>query len=103
MIYIYIYIKKNYIYIYIYMHGVFSPTTMEHQGGHKCLHLCQPFPSLCTALIPGPKIYPQSLSSMETSEIGWIHTKDTSRKHSLSVRTFPFLCLSEETILNEAR
>ena len=30
-------------------HGVFSPTGVEHQGGHKCSHLCQPFPSLCTA------------------------------------------------------
>ena len=32
-------------------HGVFSPTIVEHQGGHKSLHLCQPFPSLCTALM----------------------------------------------------
>ena len=27
-------------------HGVFSPTSVEHHGGHKCSHLCQPFASL---------------------------------------------------------
>ena len=32
-------------------HGGFSPTSLEHQGGHKCSHLCQPFPSLCTAVM----------------------------------------------------
>ena len=32
-------------------HGVFLPTSLEHQGGHKCSHFCQPFPSLCTALM----------------------------------------------------
>ena len=32
-------------------HGVFSPTSVEHHAGHKCSHLCQPFPSLCTALM----------------------------------------------------
>ena len=37
-------------FLYIW-HGVFSPTSLEHQRGHKCSHLCQPFPSLCTALM----------------------------------------------------